>query len=64
VTTEAIYLALSLRNVGTGIGVVHGWVFYPERLSGDVDCPDPGHFQRLTRDIYVPAGDTGCWMSR
>lgn len=63
VTSEAIYLAMSLRNVGTGIGVLHGWVFYPERLSGDVDRPDPGRFQRLTRDIYVPAGDTGFWMS-
>ncbi len=38
-------------------------MFYPERLSGDVDRPDPGHFRRLTRDIYVPAGDTGFWMS-
>jgi hypothetical protein len=63
VTSEVIYLAMSLRNVGTGIGVLHGWVFYPERLSGDVDRPDAGHFQRLTRDIYVPAGDTGFWMS-
>src|SRR5438105_4167159 len=31
VTPAAIYLGLSLRNVGSGIGVLHGWYLYPER---------------------------------
>lgn len=60
---QAIYLALSLRNVGTGIAVLHGWLFYPERvLSGDRRPPPPEDFRRLTRDLYVPVSDTGFWQ--
>ncbi len=62
VTGEAIYMAISLRNVGNGIGVLHGWQFYPERLLGDAERPDPRRFRRLTRDMYVPAGDSGFWQ--
>jgi hypothetical protein len=62
VTADAIYLAISLRNVGSGIGVLHGWTFLLERVSGDTKAPDPAHFRRLTRDIYVPAGDSGFWQ--
>jgi hypothetical protein len=58
---EAIYLALSLRNVGTGIAVLHGWRMFPERRLGD-DSPELEQFQRLTRDLYVPAGDVGFWQ--
>ena len=25
-----IYLTMSLRNVGSGIGIIHGWRFYPD----------------------------------
>jgi hypothetical protein len=34
VTDEAIHLAIALRNVGSGLAVLHGWSFYPERHSG------------------------------
>jgi hypothetical protein len=64
VTSSAIYLALSLRNVGSGIAVLHGWRFFPERrLSGDAALHAPlEEFTRLTRDLYVPAGDAGFWQ--
>jgi hypothetical protein len=62
VTDEAIYLAISLRNVGSGIGVLHGWRFEPGRRLGDQSAPDPKDFRGLTRDIYVPAGDSGFWQ--
>jgi len=58
---EAVYLVMGLRNAGAGIAVLHGWYFYPERLSG-VSPPDSKDFRLLTRDIYVPAGDTGFWQ--
>ena len=32
VTDSAIYLVISLRNAGAGMAVLHGWMFYPERL--------------------------------
>ena len=57
-----IYLTLSVRNVGRGIAVVHGWHFYPDWGPG---VPDPalGEFHRQSRDIYVPAGDIGFWQA-
>jgi hypothetical protein len=61
VTPEAIYLVIGLRNAGSGIAVLHGWYFYPERQGG-TDPPKSGDFRRLTRDIYVPPGDTGFWQ--
>jgi hypothetical protein len=56
-----IYLSLSVRNVGRGIAVVHGWRFYPDWGSG---LPDPvlDEFHRQSRDLYVPPGDIGFWQ--
>jgi hypothetical protein len=62
VTADAVYLAISVRNVGSGIGVLHGWMFLDERPTTDRTAPNPADFRRLTRDIYVPAGDTGFWQ--
>ena len=63
VTPEAIYLAMSLRNVGNGIAVLHGWRFWPERQMGaDAEAPQLDEFNRLTRDIYIPVGDVGFWQ--
>ena len=56
-----VYLAASLRNAGNGIGVLHGWLFYPEDHRGN-EHPEPATFARQTRDLYIPAGDTGFWM--
>lgn len=60
----AVYLALSLRNVGSGIAVLHGWRFFAERLlsSAAADHAPLEEFTRLTRDLYVPAGDVGFWQ--
>jgi hypothetical protein len=58
---EAVYLAISLRNVGNGLAVLHGWRFTPERVINHVK-PDPADFHRLTRDLYVPAGEYGYWQ--
>lgn len=61
-TDEVVYLALALRNVGSGIAVLHGWRFYPERLlSGDRE-PRADEFRRLSRDLYVPVADVGFWQ--
>jgi hypothetical protein len=62
VSDSAIYLAMALRNVGAGIAVLHGWVFYPRLLHGDDGHPDPSEFTRLTRDLYVPVSDVGFWQ--
>jgi hypothetical protein len=62
VVGEAIYLAIALRNAGSGIAVLHGWHFHPDRLSGDAPHADPSDFRHLTRDIYVAAGNLGSWQ--
>src|SRR5690349_8968728 len=59
VSDEAIYLAISLRNVGSGIAVLHGWRFGAGDTAAFRDRPDPDSFNRLTRDLYVAAGDVG-----
>ncbi len=63
VADQAIYLAVSLRNVGTGMAVLHGWYVYPERLVGADRQPPPlEEFRRLSRDLYVPVADVGFWQ--
>jgi hypothetical protein len=63
VTAEAVYLAMSLRNVGNGIAVLHGWKFWPERMTGGAAAPPPvDEMHRLTRDIYIPTGQVGFWQ--
>jgi hypothetical protein len=57
-----IYLAVSLRNVGSGMAVLHGWHPSPERLRGDEPHADSARFRPLTRDLYVPPGDVGFWQ--
>jgi hypothetical protein len=58
----AIYLTMSLRNLGAGVAVLHGWEVADPVESAMVERPDPASFRRLTRDIYVPAGDVGFWQ--
>jgi hypothetical protein len=56
-----VYIALSLRNVGAGIGVLHGGYVGPTKVG--VDDHEPlERFRRLVRDIYVPAGKIGFWQ--
>jgi hypothetical protein len=61
VIEDRIYVVLSLRNVGPGIGVLFGGRLYPERdrLRGDVDLES---FRMLSRDIYIPPGKIGFWQ--
>lgn len=56
-----VYLALPLRNTGSGIGVVIGWIFYPQ-WHHDETHPELAQFTHNTRDLYVPPGDIGFWQ--
>jgi hypothetical protein len=57
----AAYLAISLRNVGSGIAVCQGWVVRPgSSLSRNYPTHAPlENFRLQSRDLYVPAGDIG-----
>ena len=62
VVDGVVYLAIALRNVGSGIAVLDRWDFFPQRALNDVPHRDPEEYRRLTRDLYVPAGDLGFWQ--
>lgn len=62
VTTEAIYLTMSVRNVGSGIAVLHGWRMELNRELAGMTRPPVEEFRRLTRDLYVAAGDVSFWQ--
>ena len=53
VSPQAIYLVIGLRNAGSGIAVLHGWYFYPERIAG-TEPADTKDFRRLTRTSTFP----------
>jgi hypothetical protein len=59
-----VYLAISLRNIGSGIAVCQGWTVRPGRpASPDHPTHAPLEEYRLqSRDLYVPAGDIGMWQ--
>lgn len=61
-SSDALYLALSLRNAGNGIAVLHGWRFYPQRVVSADEHPPLEEFHRLSRDLYVPVSDIGFWQ--
>jgi hypothetical protein len=60
----AVLLTMSLRNVGSGIGVCQGWAVRPGLGSSrelQVHAPLED-FRLQTRDLYIPAGDIGMWQ--
>jgi hypothetical protein len=62
-TDEAVYLAIAIRNVGTGIAVLHGWHVFPELELRPDTTPTPlEDFTMLNRDLYVAPGDVGFWQ--
>jgi hypothetical protein len=56
-----VYVAISLRNVGTGIAVLHGARFDTERLGQD-SPPPLDEFRMLSRDLYIPPAKLGFWQ--
>jgi hypothetical protein len=64
-TDDAVYFVIPVRNVGTGIAVLHGWMLDPELQLGPeahVTAPPLERFTTLTRDLYVAPGDIGFWQ--
>jgi len=57
-----VYMAIPLRNVGSGLGVLHGWhVMLGGRIGGD-PRDNLDNFRMQQRDLYVAAGDLGYWQ--
>jgi hypothetical protein len=62
VADGVIYMAIAVRNIGTGLAVLHGWHFRPFRALSDIPHADVADFRRLTRDLFIPSGDVGFWQ--
>jgi hypothetical protein len=65
VANGAVYLTMSVRNVGNGIAVLHGWRAELARDLRDIAHaahPPLDEFRRLTRDLYVAAADVSFWQ--
>jgi hypothetical protein len=60
----AVFLGISLRNVGSGMAVCQAWTITPgPATSGTLTGHAPlDEFRLQTRDLYVPAGDVGMWQ--
>lgn len=57
----SLYLAISLRNVNTGLAVLQGWDPSERiRLVTEPNVPIK-EFRQQTRDLYIPANDVGYW---
>jgi hypothetical protein len=68
---EGLYMAIGIRNAGAGVAVIHGWRATPgpraeDFVGGDLSQantpPDLDDFHRQSRDLYIPAGDSGFWQ--
>lgn len=70
-----VYLAMPIRNVGSGIALMHGWRIgpfaHPTELSANIPMdqrraavvrPDVNEFRAQGIDIYVPPGDENMWL--
>jgi hypothetical protein len=61
-----LYLAMPLRNVASGMAVLHGWHVWTRRVTDERPpdaAPASEDFRRLQRDLYVPAGDISFWQA-
>jgi hypothetical protein len=65
IADNSIYLTMSVRNAGSGIAVLHGWraeLIREISVLAHAECPDVTSFRRLTRDLYIAAGDVSFWQ--
>jgi hypothetical protein len=63
VVEDVVYLAIPLRNTGSGIAVLDRWNLHvAPGFDPTTDFGDPGSYRRLTRDLYISPGDIGFWQ--
>ena len=59
---ENYYFVIPLRNVGSGLAVLQAWRLSAEEPKLDSPHAEPSEHRLQSRDLYVPAGDTGFWQ--
>jgi len=59
---DNFYFVIPLRNVGNGLAVLQAWRVSPRVVAADQSHAELDEHRAQTRDLYVPAGDTGFWQ--
>jgi len=57
-----VYLVMSLRNIGAGIGVCQAWAVRPGLQRAVSDHVPEQELRAQQRDLYIAAGDVGLWQ--
>jgi hypothetical protein len=60
-TANVLYMVVSIRNVGSGLAVLHGW-HMDAGIQRERTHPPVEEFTSQSRDIYVAPGDNGFWQ--
>src|ERR1700741_1491673 len=60
---DVVYLAIGLRNLGSGIALLHGWWPHENLAIGTADPVAPEQFRRLNIDLYIASGGSGFFES-
>ncbi|HTT91619.1 MAG TPA: hypothetical protein VMF65_18845 [Acidimicrobiales bacterium] len=72
-TADAVYLVVSLRNVGNGLAILDRWDLTPHDVFDPADAAEfvdrasqrrprqVAQFRRLSRALYIPTGELGFW---
>jgi hypothetical protein len=55
------YFAAAVRNVGTGLAILHGWAIQRDPYA-DCHGADEDAYRRLNRDLYIAPNDNGFWQ--
>jgi hypothetical protein len=63
VTDGNVYLAMSVRNSGSGVAVIQGWHLGLHELHDPHPHAEPDEFRPQIRDLYVPGDDVGFWQA-
>jgi hypothetical protein len=56
-------MALSRRNGGAGLAVIHGWHVAAGGAHARMPMPEVSAFRPQQRDLSVPADQTGFWQA-
>jgi hypothetical protein len=59
---DVIYFAMSLTNIGSGIGVLQSWSVRAGLQISAVTHLAEDEFRPQTRDMYIPNGGIGLWQ--
>jgi hypothetical protein len=62
VIDDIVYLAMQVRNVGSGMAVIEAWNPRPGQAKSQDDWSTIEEFRDQTRALWIAPGDVGFWQ--